>query len=111
MKKLLLTAFAVSSAVLSRVMPRGTDGKMLICIWLFFGLLNDVLFGFWAVRKLQTEFRLAATRRFERTPKMAPAVTPSAPMTAAGQPLEPPPLAHGPAAELVTVRSAGPRRR
>src|SRR4051812_40633460 len=33
----LLTAFAVSSAVLSRVMPRGTDGKMLICIWMFFG--------------------------------------------------------------------------
>jgi hypothetical protein len=62
----LLTAITVSNVFLSRVMPRGMDGKMLICAWMFFGLLNNVLFGFWAVRKLQSEFRLAATRRFDR---------------------------------------------
>src|SRR4029077_6065695 len=75
----LLTAIAVSGVFLSRVMPRGMDGKVLICIWMFFGLLNNVLFGFWAVRKMQSEFRPPATKRFER---LRPAPANAAPVMA-----------------------------
>jgi hypothetical protein len=41
------------------------DFKALVCIWIFLGFLNDLLFGFWAARNLHTQFRLAATRRFD----------------------------------------------
>jgi len=61
----LLTAMALSSVFLSRVMPQGFEGKMLIGAWMLFGFLNNALFGFWAARKLQSEFRLVATTRFE----------------------------------------------
>ena len=62
----LLTALAFSNTFLSRIMPQGMDGKIMIGAWIIFGLVNNALFGFWAFRKLQTGLRMAATTRFER---------------------------------------------
>ena len=75
----LLTAAAISSIFLARIMPRGFDGKLLICIWMLFGFLNDLIFGLWAARKLQTEFRLVATRRFQTRAEMRIAASSPAP--------------------------------
>jgi ABC-type transport system involved in multi-copper enzyme maturation permease subunit len=75
----LLTFIAISSIALSRIMPRGPDTKMLICIWMFFGFLNNVIFGFWAARKLQSEFRVVATRRFEHGRRRGAAPPPASP--------------------------------
>ena len=75
----LLTAAAISSIFLSRIMPRGFDGKFLICIWMAFGFLNDLIFGLWAARKLQTEFRVVATRRFQTRAEMRLAASPAPP--------------------------------
>jgi len=62
----LLTIMAVSSRFFSQFMPRGFDAKVLICVWMIFGFVNNVIFGLWAGRKLETQFRVMATRRFER---------------------------------------------
>ncbi len=76
----LLTLTAISSIFLNRIMPRGFDSKVLICAWMLFGFLNDIIFGLWAARKLQTEFRLVATRRFE-TRAHRTAAPPATPLT------------------------------
>ena len=39
--------------------------KLLLGLWLALGLMADLGFGAWARHKLLTEFRLAATRRYE----------------------------------------------
>lgn len=44
----------------------GSDWQMLLVVWLALGLGTDFAFGFWARQKLLTEFRLAATLRYER---------------------------------------------
>lgn len=79
----LLTMMTVSTLFFSRFMPRGFDGKLMICLWMIFGFVNNVIFGLWASRKLQTEFRMIATRRFET--RTAAKVTP--PATPMAQPL------------------------
>lgn len=73
---LALLTLSFLSRSLQQIMPRGMDFKMLICAWMLLGLLNNVFFGLWAARKLQTEFRQAATQRFEtrvRSQVVAPA--------------------------------------
>jgi ABC-type transport system involved in multi-copper enzyme maturation permease subunit len=40
-------------------------GPLFLGAWFVFSVLNDLLFGGWAMRNLQTKFRLAATQRLE----------------------------------------------
>jgi hypothetical protein len=57
--------------------PREVDIMMLmILLWAALGLVNDAIFGFWAARNLQTQFRLAATRRFETAARWRKATKP-----------------------------------
>ncbi|MCX6928465.1 MAG: ABC transporter permease, partial [Verrucomicrobia bacterium] len=42
--------------------------KFFLGLWFGLGLAVDFVFGFWARHKLLTEFRLAATRRYEARP-------------------------------------------
>jgi ABC-type transport system involved in multi-copper enzyme maturation permease subunit len=68
-----VTAWAVFSTFFNRFVPRGGfDSKTGIAIWMVFGFANNVIFGLWAARNLQTQFRLAATRRFETSVRRMP---------------------------------------
>ncbi len=53
-----LTLDALSPAPGTRSNP-----NLMICLWLFFGLVNNVIFGAWAAGKLKTQFRLTASSR------------------------------------------------
>ena len=72
----LLTGAAFYSAFLTRYVSHGHEAKMLIALWMAFGLINNVIFGFWAARNLHQNFRLAATRRFETARRHSEMATP-----------------------------------
>jgi len=84
----LLTLAAISSIFAQANLGR-FEPKLMICLWILFGFVNNVIFGLWAAGKLHSEFRLVATQRFEKRTlgkRVAPATLPS-PALPATQPL------------------------
>jgi len=59
------------------------ESKLMICAWLLFGLVNNLIFGSWAAGKLKTQFRLAASSRFGKRHPRLPVADPVPKLTTA----------------------------